>query len=162
MWTRRGWCHTQLPGEPFEYASGCCAITRAHTPKRGRDRGLYGATVGVVDSGASRAETETRATLIARIVDTSEQSLGNQPLEDTGQRAGVYVEQCGEVAGGEPREQTGDAKDEPLRSGHSNVRAHAFGLLVQPVDERPQQSHELQDVRKSLGDDRRTNRVHAG
>ena len=150
-----------MPGEPFEYASGCGSITRTHTPKRRRDRGLYGAAVGVVDSRAARAETETRATLIARIVDTFEQPLCNQPLEDTGQCAGVHVEQCGEVAGGEPREQTGDAKDEPLRSGHSNVRAHAFGFLVQPVDERPQQSHELQDVRKSLGDYRRTNRAHA-
>jgi hypothetical protein len=151
-----------LPGEPPEYASGGCSIASAYTPKRRRYRGLYGAAVGVVDPGAARAETETRATLIAWIVHTREQSLCNQPLEDTGERAGVDVKQCGEVAGGEAREQTGDAKDEPLRSGHPNVRAHAFRRLVQPVDERPQQSHELQDVRKRLGDDRRTNRVHAG
>jgi hypothetical protein len=53
-----------------------------------------------------------------------------------------------QMAGGQPREKAHDAQYEPLWTSDSDLPGHALGCPFQSVDDRPQQLHELQDVRQ--------------
>jgi hypothetical protein len=57
------------------------------------------------------------------------------------------VEDLRERSRGGSRHEAHDPEYQPLRTSHAEFGTHAFRALLEVVDERPEQLHELQDVR---------------
>ena len=107
-----------------------------------RARGDFKA--GRIDENAYR---EIMRKEIARGVKEQE-ALGLEAVEHAGQRAGVHVQDLRERPGGGARHQAEDAKDQPLRAGHAELGVHPLRAFLQVVHQRPEQLHELQDLRQ--------------
>ena len=58
--------------------------------------------------------------------------MGDQPLQHPGERARMHVEDRGEIAGGDAREQPDDPQDQALRPGHAQIAAMPFELRSRP------------------------------
>jgi hypothetical protein len=84
--------------------------------------------------------------VVSGIADTHEQTLRDETLKHSGERARVHVKNRGEIARRESGEQADDAQHEPLRTCHADVGDHPLGGPFEAVDHRPEKLHELQDV----------------
>jgi hypothetical protein len=121
-------------------------ISNTDALERLSDRGFDRTVTGHVHSRTAFREPQHRASSIGRIVGTSEQSLSDQSLEHTGQRAGMYVQHGRQAARGHAREETDHAQHQPLRARNPDVACHPLRYSFQSMHDRPQELHELQYV----------------
>ena len=132
--------------EPLENATCRGAVAVTDPVERFGDGGLDRTTPDVVDAMPTSGQPEDRSAPIRRVLHPQQQPLRDQPLQHAGERAGMHVKDRSQVPRRESGEETDDPKDEALRPSDPEVGRHPLGCLLHPVNDGPQQLHELQDV----------------
>jgi hypothetical protein len=119
-------------GKPLEDPAGSEPIRGPRPSQRSGDGGFDRAPSLRIDSSASRREPQHGSAPIARSGDAHQHALGEQPLQHTGEGAWMYMEDRGEIAGGDARKQPDDRR--PSRCGPVTPRstAMAFELRSRP------------------------------
>jgi hypothetical protein len=134
--------------KPLQHARGGTAILRADASQRRLDGRFDGLCSDGIGSDAACRQAKHGAPAIARIVDTVQQTLRDESVQHTRQRARVDVQNRGEIAGGEAGEEAHDTQHEALRAGDADLAGHVFGCALERMYHCPEQSHELQDIRQ--------------
>ena len=119
--------------------------------ERPRNGGLHSPELLPVRTFSSSRQPKDRTPPIARMIGAEHRPLLHQPLQHTGQRAGVYMKNRGELSRRQPWEQANHAQYESLWPGHTDGLRHSLGCRLKPVHNGPQQLHEAQDVRQLRG-----------
>jgi hypothetical protein len=97
----------ELSRETLEHPLGRSSIAGRHTSESRLDRLFHSSAPIAIYLGAKSRKSENSAPVVAWIVRTSEQPLGNQPAQYSGESTGMDMEQSGEIAGRQTREQPG-------------------------------------------------------
>ena len=116
----------QMFGEPLEDALRGQPIPVADALERLRDRRFNSTLTERVHSGAAFRETQYRSSSITGIVGTGQESLSDQTVEHSGQRARMHVQHHRQIARRHPGEQTDDAEHQPLWARDADVTRHSF------------------------------------
>jgi hypothetical protein len=134
--------------QTLEYASGCGPVARIDIfQRRGHGR-FRRAPPNRVDAIAPSRQAQDGASPIEWVILTREQALTDQSSEYAGERAGMNMQDGGQIAGRQSGSQTRDAQHESLRAGHADLSGHASRRALESVRDRPQELHELQYVRQ--------------
>ncbi len=134
--------------QPFKDAPCGGAIARGDAVKGLSDGSLDRSVRRGVDPRAAGGEPQHRAPSIARIVDPAEEPLRDQPLQHARERAGMHVQDGGEVSCRHTRKETDDAEHEPLRPGDPHLAGHTLRGGLESMHHGPEQLHELQHGRQ--------------
>jgi hypothetical protein len=96
------------------------------------------------DHGA-RIEPQSRAPAVARIPLTLEKPSRDETTENPGERAGMQPNDVCQFPCRQARKLADYSKYQSLGAGDSEFGFHPLGHFLEPVLERPEQSHEVQD-----------------
>jgi hypothetical protein len=135
-----------MRGQSLEYAFGRHSIPVADALERLRDRCFNGPLPRNIRSSSALREAQYGAPSIARIVGTSQESLSDESLKHTGERAGMHVQYGRQIAGRHARKQANYAQHQSLWTRHPNLSGHSLRDALQSVDNGPEQLHELQYI----------------
>jgi hypothetical protein len=135
-----------MRSQSLEYAFGRHSIPVADALERQRDRRFNGPLSRNIRSRSALREAQYGAPSIARIVGTSQESLSNESLKHTGERAGMDVQHGRQIAGRHARKQAHHAQHQSLWTRHSNFSGHSLRYALQSVHNGPEQLHELQYI----------------
>jgi hypothetical protein len=110
------------------------------------DGHLHGPRPGNVDAPALLRNPEKRPATIVWIGPPPKEPLTLQALQDSGERARVYVQESGNLTGRDAGEAGHDPDHQSLRPGDPDGCVHPLGSLLQSMIEGPDQPHEIQDL----------------
>jgi hypothetical protein len=134
-------------GQAREHSYRRRTIAVTHAVERLRNGGLHRTDLLFVRTLSTHRQSEYGTPAITRVINASHHLLLHQPLQDPGQCTRVQVEDRGEFPRREPRKQANHAQHEALRSRDADLTCHPLGPNLEPVDDGPQQLHELQHIR---------------
>lgn len=98
--------------------------------------------------GAFRRQQENSSATVHLVFRPAEHSERGKPLEHSCERAWVDVKDLRQGPCRNARKEADHPEHEALRARHTQVGRHPLRAFLQAMDDRPEDPHELQDVRQ--------------
>jgi len=152
----------ELPGDDFEKLRRGSNLAFRMTGENPADDGLDGARRRQVEPAAARRELEAAAPTVRRIHRASDEPAALEPLEDSGDGTGVEPQDSREGARGHSGSAPEHSQGHPLRAGQPQGRLHPLRKRLEPMIERPDEPHEIEDLAERGASAGLRGRLHAG
>lgn len=110
------------------------------------DHGFHRSRRRDVEAAAARRELEVTATAVRRVYRPPDEPAALESLEDSRERARMETKDSRESTRRQPRRSPEHAQRHALGAGQAQRRLHSFGEGLEPVVERPDEPHEVEDL----------------